>query len=500
MSTATKDFDPNMVPVFPVLNIEVTPSGGALLNGRTLVVDDGQNPTDVAVAAAAAEAALLPGILDAVRVRAVDGAGVAHNMVIRADGTAFDITPPPSAGARPAWWLPAAALAIAVVLGAGVLVTVSIVRSQATPAAPIASTPAPLPGAGSNLPIEAPPGYAQKATWAVPIDERVVPVPTPAGDLLVKTVDGDLALLDAKTGATKWSGKSGGDKLHTFASDGALIAATNTGQEISLWTLPTNGAKDVHLDNAAVKVDLPAQSTVSYDGGAPLVTLPDQTAAFITQGVLTRVDVPIGATALTADQDSVIAVGTDGTWYALTADAEPVVKRLAAPTGSTSLVRTIAAGPTHLAGVWATDRGQRVVLYDLTTATTGRTLVSTGAPGSPGVDLTDGEVIRQEGGDHLTLGAMFIDYSRTPAVVDLGAAFTPKTLTSGHVYGQIADGATDVRITGRDTAFKTTPGSDTAPVTPSAPIATTDTTAYVAAPKVEQFLLYAVPSLTGGKP
>jgi hypothetical protein len=500
VSTKPEEFDPELVPVFPVLNLQVTPEGGALVGGRALVVADGQDPTDAAIQAAAAEAQLLPGDHGAIRVRAVDAAGNVHPMVVRADGTAFDLTPPtPRVATRPTWWLPAAAFAIAVVLGAGVVTTVAVIRSDAAPAAPAGvSTPTPLVGAGANLPIPAPPGYAQQATWAVPVDPQVAPVPTADGDLLAKTTNGDLVLLDAATGRRLWSGNNGGDKLHTFVADGQSIAVSSTGQQLSLWALPDKESKatpGAPVD--PVTVALPSQATVSYDGATPLVTLPDQTAALVTSAGLTRVDVPVGATALAATSTSVIAAGTDGFWYALTPDAQPAAKQLAAPAGTPGvLVRTIAAGGTHLAGVWDTGTpmqpAQRVVLYDLRT---GRAVAD--EAGTPGVDLTQAAVIHQEGGSRLTLGAVLIDYGSAAVVVDLGAAFTPKTLTNGHVYGAIDRASSDVRITGHAATFSTMTETDPGK-TPVEPVATTATTAYIAANKVEKYLLYAVPSLTGG--
>lgn len=510
--TTDDSFDPAQVPVFPVLSLEVTPDGGALLGGRVLIVADGQDPTAVAVAAAAAEAALLPGDHGAIRVRAIDASGAVHAMVIRADGSTFDTTPQ-IAAKHPAWWLPVMAGAAAVVLGAGIVTTVAVVRSDAVPSAPTgASTPAPLVGAGANLPIPAPPGYAQQATWAVPVDAQVPPVPTADGDLLAKNPDGDLILLDANSGRTVWSGAQGGDKLHTFTDDGQSVAATSTSQQISLWALPDKGAKATpNTPVDPVKVALPSQATVSYDGGAPLVTLPDQTAAFVSKGALIRVDVPVGATALTATSTSVIAAGPGDTWYTVTPGQPPVTKHLASVPADASIyanpgpvgwsvVRTIAAGPTHLVAVWQwEDAGnvlhQKVVVYDMGTGQ----VVASGAA-RDGDDLSQVPVLHQDGGAHLVFGSMFVSFTSAPVVVDLGKGFTAKTITNGHVYGQVdRSGTSDMQITGSVVTATTIPAptGDTA-VLPPAPAATTVTTAYVAASKVEKFLLYAVPALTGG--
>ena len=496
MNTADIDFDPNQVPVFPVLNIEVTADGGARLNGRVLPVDPGQDPTEVAVAAAAAEARLLPGDHGAIRVRAVDATGNPHPMVVRADGAAFDLTPARPSGSHPTWWLPAAAAAITVILGAGVIVTVAVVRSNTNSTAPVAATTrAALTGAGANLPIAAPPGYGQQATWAVPVSDQVPPIPTQDGDLLAETTNGDLVLLDAQSGRTLWTGSGGGDVLHTFSGGGQSIAASDTGTTLSLWALPAKDTKTKATITPtavarAVTVALPSQATVSYDGAAPLITLPDQTAAFVSSQGLARVDVPVGAPALAADSSSIIAAGTDGAWYDLTPGAKAVAKHLTPPAGTTGahLLRTIAAGGTHLVGVWATATGQSTTLYDLGT---GKAIASGSSPS--GVDLTSADVLHQPGGNRLTLGPVLVDYGQAPAVVALGATFSPAIVTAGHIYGQVDQSPAEALITGQAVTISAISG--TAPV---AVIATSASTAYVAAAKVEQYLLYAVPT-TGGK-
>jgi hypothetical protein len=239
-----------------------------------------------------------------------------------------------------------------------------------------------------------------------------------------------------------------------------------------------------------VTVALPSQATVSYDGAAPLITLPDQTAAFVSSQGLARVDIPVGATALAADSSSIIAAGTDGAWYDLTPGAKAVAKHLTPPAGTTggALVRTIAAGGTHLVAVWAISTGQAVILYDLTT---GKAVANASSPA--GVDLTSADVVRQAGGNRLTLGPVLIDYDSVPSVVALGATFSPTTVTAGHIYGQVDQSPAEAIITGRTATISAIPGTD-----PVAAIATSASTAYVPTNKVEQYLLYAVPT-TGGK-
>lgn len=500
------EFDPSLVPVFPVLTVELTADGGARLNGRTLPVEPSQSPSDVAMEAAAAEARLMPGDHGAVRVRGVGPDGRVFPLVVRADGAVFELPTATSDAprTRPPWLLPAITSAVALALGGAAIGAVAVARDDAPPAA-VVTTPPPLPGAGANLPVPAPPGYSQRATWAVPISERVTPVATGSGDLLAVDTDGDLVLLDDQTGRVVWSGQDGpaSGELHLLNAEGGELVATATARAVTLWPLaqaatgsgpaPTAGPRAA----APLVVPLPSGASASFDGSAPLVTLADQTAAIITQGALDLVDVPVGASAVSADSDSVVAVSITGTLYDLVPGAdEAVARELARPPGADPRpVRSLGAGADHVIVVWSTGDRQWVVLHDVATG-------AIAAYGATSADLTRAKVVRQQGAGRLTIGPVLVTYgNQDDLVLPLPADLQPEVLTAGHVYGDLERESVDARTTAEGVAVReipvdqlTTPGSPT-----PFPIATSPTHAYVTASKVEQYLLHAVPS-TGGTP
>ncbi|WP_298461196.1 hypothetical protein [uncultured Cellulomonas sp.] len=496
-------FDPTLVPVFPVLTVELTSDGGARLNGRQLTVAPGQNPSDVAMEAAANEARLMPGDRGAVRVRGVDPGGRVFPLVVRADGAVFELPTesPAERGGRPAWLVPAITGAVALVLGGGIVGAAFAVRAETDPApTTTAPPPLPLPGAGANLPVPAPPGYAQRATWAVPVSERVRPVATASGDVLAVRDDGDLVLFDDLTGRVLWTGQDAprSGELHLLDDTGIELAAATAGRTLLLWPLPepaaTTPAPSLRA-TAPVVVTLPSGARASFEGSAPLVTLQDQTAAIITQGALDLVDVPVGASAVAADSDSVLAVSIAGTLYDLVPGAEPVERTLARPPGPDPRpVRSIGAGADHVIVVWAAGDQQWVVLHD----------VSTGAIASyaaTDTDLTRAKSVRQQGAGRLTVGHVLVTFDGATDAVALPAELQPEVVTTGHVYGDLEREPVDVSTDASRAVVEQIPVDELAtPDSPTPfPIATSPSHAYVTASKVEQYLLHAVPS-TGGTP
>lgn len=483
----SEEFDPALVPVFPVLTVQVTADGGALLNGRALPVGPDEDPTDVALEAAAAEARLLPGDCGAIRVRGVTADGTVFPLVVRADGSVHELPVAPQRTARPAWLLPAVAAGTVVVLAGGALGLTTLLRPAPVPtAAPITAAP---PGAGANLPVHAPPGYAQRATWAVPISERVTPTSTTTGDLAVVTAAGDLVLLDDQTGRTLWTGRDAprAGELHLLRSGDVDVIAAASGTTLQMWPIEEGPAK-----TRPFSIEVPRDGEVTFEGSAPLITLPDQTAGLLDRGELTLLDVPVGANAVAADSDSIIAVDLTGTWYDVAPGEDPVAHRLPRPDGAQdSAVRVIGAGGRHIVLVWTVGDDQVVTLHDLVTgadvaqANVGR------------VDLIRAEVLHQPVQEQMMLGTVLIDYSSTPAVVPLMAGLTPEVLTDGHVYGDLDGDRIDAVIDGTQVTAQPATGASAPAADEAFPVATSNTHAYVAAHKRDAFLLHALPTSGG---
>jgi hypothetical protein len=482
-------FDPATVPVFPVLTMELTADGGARLNGRALPVGADQDPTDVALAAAADEARLLPGDYGAIRVRGVAADGTVFPLVVCADGTVHELPTAPDRTPRPDWMLPAIAAAAAIVLAGTTLGVVTALRPGPAPV-PAVTAPTPLPGAGANLPISAPPGFAQRATWSVPITEQIAPVATSTGDLAAVSEDGDLVVLDDLTGHTLWTGhdapRSG--ELHVLRNQGTDVIATASTEALHLWPIgdPAHGPEPV-------SIDLPRGAEVSFAGSTPLVTLPDQTAGLIVHGELTLVDVPVGATAVAADSDSITAVDLTGTRYDLAPGAEPVAYPLPRPAGTEGrAVRAIGAGDRNLVVVWSVGEDQVVTLHDLSTGTE----VAHASAGP--VDLTRAGVLQDPVSARMTVGPVLVTYS-TPAVLPLSAGFDPEVLTAGHIYGDLDGQRVDAVIDGNRVTVRAAPDAAGSGTPEAFPVVVSSTHAYVPARKLEQWLLHAVPT-TGATP
>ena len=73
---------------------EITDDGQATVYGRPITVPDDLTPAAAALAAAAAEAALIPGTADIVRVAATDPSGTTWPLAVTADGRVLQLTEP----------------------------------------------------------------------------------------------------------------------------------------------------------------------------------------------------------------------------------------------------------------------------------------------------------------------------------------------------------------------------------------------------------------------
>ncbi len=477
--------DPKTVPAFPVVNLAMAVDGAVTVDGRPVEVAPGQTPAAAGVAAVAE--LVRDQDLGAVRVRAAAPEGV-FQMVVSADGEAIDTTPPPPAprGPRPRLLLGiGAAAGCVVVLGAATVGVLAIAdEADQPPAQTQTATPEPLPGAGANLPVATPPGFASRATWAVPVDPRSTPLVRDDGSVVVTTPSGDLNMLDPATGRTRWTGTGARGALALSEVQGRHVVAATSSSELHLWPL------DVTDPARTPAVDLPLtarRAEVTHLGSSPLVTLENQTVAVFDGEGLVRRDVPVGADPVLARHDGIVAVGDDA-WWLITADADPVRHALPRPDGAsgaplavsaaddaTLVITWPVAGPTDLAA-----------LVDIATGRiTAQAAVDDAAIGADDVPLHDPT------GQTMTLGTLFVDYSPEPAILEL-PDITP-TAVHGHTILGTVGRAAAVLEAGDDE-----PRIYDESTSATAPLAVTDDYAYVMADKVDQTLLYAVPRTDEG--
>ncbi len=470
--------DPQSVPPFPVVNLRLDADGALFVDGARVVVPEGESPTTVGVQAVAEY--VRAHHLNAVRVRAATPDGV-FQMIVTATGEAIDTTPLPQSVAprrRPLLLAAIGTSVVAVLSLTAVGVALAGGEDPAPPAVTGPTTPASLPGAGANLPVLSPPGFAQKATWALPVAPRSTPTLLADGRVVLTDPDGELRIVDGATATTTWTGSKARAEVTPAEVQGRPVLAASSGEELSLWPLDMS-ADD--WDGSPVTLDLTARGKVTYLGSVPLVALENQTVALFDGDGLTRRDVPVGARPVLATADGVIAVGAD-TWWLVPADGEPQEHKLPRPTGSTGKPLVVsAATDSQLVVTWSTgDDGAVAALIDLTDGT-----IRASSPVEAGAIRADDVPLHDPTGESMTLGSVLVDYSSTPHVAQL-EDITPTAVHGRTVYGSSDRRAAVSASTGTVRVY----GEST---TPALPFAVTDDFAYFVAEKVDQTLLYALP-------
>ncbi|MFF2277921.1 hypothetical protein [Agromyces sp. NPDC058126] len=482
-ATDPREFDPATVPAYPVYTIVVDENGTVTVDGLPVEAADGADPA----AAARARVAELAKAerLAAVRVQATGPDGVTHRMVITQDGTAHElpdpVVPRRKLGAR---GLIIAGVATAAVIGltAG---TTHAVRDALAPEPVAAPTVTTAPGAGAQLPVLAPPGFAQTASWSVQVRKGSTPAMLPDGRVLVVTPDGKLNLLDPDTAEVLWRGSSAprnGAQIAYSTIAGRDVVATASTRELKVWPLDLDTRQ-----TSPVAYELPKGTEVSFLGTSPMVTLPDQTVGIVGADGLTRADVPVTATPVLAAGDQVIAVD-ETHWYRISRQ-ETTASELPRPEGAETIRTVSAAGVDHLIIVWTTDDpGEEVVgLIDLQQGTlvVARTVAAS--------TVGDRDVpVKDPAGTTLTVGGVFVDAGADPAIVPIGR-MTVSAVTGTTVYGTESRAA--VVVDAAAATVEPRPFTDKPiPQEPVAPAIATASTVWVTASKVEATYLYALPT------
>lgn len=485
--------DPALVPVYPVVPIEITADGRALVYGQQIEVPVELTPAQAAIAAAATEAAMLPGMIEAVRVSATGPEGQVWQLVVTGQGHVLDVTPPAQAP-RPAWLMPTVMTTAAALVLGGIAVGTGALASRPPAPAPTATATVAAPvGAGANLPVPPPAGHAPLAAWSVAVSRSVDPVVAPDGTIVAVLSDGRLAQLDPATGRALWAtpAPSGVSDLHLTYLGGQLMAAAKTGGELTMWRLaaprmPVTGPSAAGL-GTGTKVPIPKRGKLQWSPGAPLVVLPDQTAALITQNGAPLLDIPVGAVPAATDGVTMLALDPTGAWWHLAAGQPiPAPTRLTPPVKGVTVQRVEALDVHTVAAVWPTASGPLVAVHDLPT---GKIMERLQLPAT--VDLGNAKRIPSSDGRDFTLGPVLVRDDRT--LTNLGAGMRPKAVLPGHVYAD-DDSRTlvDVQVTGRAVVVVAVPGEDPAVPLGYSP-AGPQGAALVVARKLDTRLLYALP-------
>ena len=483
------EFDPTTVPPFPVVTLDLRDDSSITVNGSPVDIGMDEPPTEAGIAAVA-KIARESG-LAAIRVRATSPDGT-HLMVITADGTPYDITPPDTSAAdatkRRRRLVGGAAVLAMIVVSGGVAGVVVATRPEP---APVATSAAPPPGYLANLPVLAPPGYAQKAAWSLPVQSRSTPLLLEDGRVVVVDNEGNLAILDGANGSVTWRGSggpTGQTGIHVTTVENRPVLATANTTALTLWPLDTDDSARV----PGTSVDLGATGDVSYLGSAPLITLSNQTVALLTEDGVKRVDVPVTSTAILATQDTAVAANAES-WWTIPTSGEPTRSDLPRPSGvDGEPVIISAADDTHLIVVWPTsvDATEVATVVDLAQ----NRIVATSTVPSGSV-RDDTEPIHSPTGETLTLGGIFINYGATPQIVALDE-LTPAVVDGTTIYGTEEREPVAARLEG-DT-FAVSPFTTLSTDDTTVPVAAASDYAYVVAEKVDSTLLYALPRIDEG--
>jgi hypothetical protein len=354
-----------------------------------------------------------------------------------------------------------------------------------------ASPPARLTGG-------APPGFSSAPIWGVPIAAASTALVSADGRVLVLTAGHEAAVVDPADGTVSWHVQAPDDAtgLHLATIDGQRVAAVETPETLTYWSLPAArsvagaAALASAVPSAAVTVRLAAGSKLSWAGPSPLVTMPDGTAAVIRGGEVQRVSLPTGLRPLAADGADVLAVqGRD--WIRQRAGQAPgSTQRLSIPpkAGGSAPIRVENVGGSFLAGIWTSASGPVVAVYD---AHSGAVAVQATFPRA--ANFAQATTIRQPGGDRTAIGPALLEPAQQNLSI-LSPDFTPVALAPGHVYANdVNRGVVDLQIKGP--SFKIVPFAGKSPTIPiGITTVASQSRAIVVVPAGSGWLLCALPS------
>ncbi len=436
------------VPAFPCPEVVVGKDYAEIDGERVPLGDDEADPRSAATAVLVAQARQLRRGQGAIRakVRAADSE-VVWQAIVTAHGELFDATPAPGT-ARSGWsrWRVLAGVSAAVVLLA--VATVAVVASNRTPPPVVtAAAPPPVTGTPTPYPSLPPPGYGGQADWSAPITPGSVPLVAADGTIITVTGDAGspvLAVLDPTTGAPVWTTalprdaatSSTGSGVHLSEIDAHPVVTAATSDGLDWWAL--DGA------HTSGSVSIPAGASVSFAGTSPLVTVPGQRAATITDGHLVDRAVPAGAVALGATGDTVVAANSVGQVWRLgaaTAETPPSPVTVPTPPGAGPLASiagyaglgttTPVAHPEILVASWYTpDPGTRLVgLIDPVTNT------AVGAPlRVPSTGIASGRWQPSPRNLLATVGTVLVD-ARDGVARALSTGWSTTSVTDVAAYG-----------------------------------------------------------------
>lgn len=481
----SNEFDPHAVPPFPVFTIRQSQDGTDTLDGVPIEPAHEEANRERAATDAAAQKGAQQGH-DAVRVRAHLVGGRRVDFVVRTTGEVYDTTAPeepvkPRRRKR-VLVLTAVGLTGALILGGGGAFVLGHTLSTEEPE-PVAATPTPPPGYGTDIPVGLPDTFTTNAAWTAEVNEQALAREMHDGRILTLTADRTLAILDPETGKAQWVGSSAPtdlDEVHETTWQGRRVLASASSQSLSLWPL------DDGEDRAApVTVSLEASADVTYAGTAPLIDLGDYTvlAPATPTREAKRVTLPPGAVPAAVADGAIRSLTDEAVWSTDPETEEHEQVSLDPPKGASgSPEEVIGLSPDHALAQWPQKDSSKsaVALIDLTTGTVAAHATLTRPPSESDPLISDADA------QTAVIGEVFVSYGEDPALVELDG-FDATAIDGRRLYGTEDRAPVTATVTGDGLEIEEYPLYS--PEDPS-PVLVTDEAAYVVHTRVDQTYLY----------
>lgn len=491
--------DPSDVPAFPNYFLRFDAHPGTIeLDGLPIEPAAGESARTAAINAVAIKARTHN--LSAVRLTVEDQDGDQHAMIVTGEAEVIELDDEDedeTKSSRPLWRSPVLLSAVALLVvatagvGAAVALNISAQNQDEEPA------PWQIPGAEVEIPAALPEGYAQTATWSLPVSDGAGAIALPDGRLLTGETDGTMTARDPDTAEPSWIGADGPSDLNDLQpitwDEGHAIATTDN-QSLYVWPLDEQGRDPQPTE--PVTFDLTNRAEVSFTG-YPLISLGDFVVAVpdIDDGepALHEVTIPAGTQPVAATADEVFSIDGDHVHVI------PVNEDEGETAEVTLDVADDHAGnqPTDVwpltdevtLAIWETDdsdEGTHAALFDLSS---GDRLASATIESNP---QANADLMIDHDQQVAILDTLVLDYSDQPHIGTIPALNEP-TIGAEEIYGQTNDGLAAVPLPNEDDPALDEDDLrhyDTISDDDSPPELMTETAAYISAPRLDQTILY----------
>lgn len=498
--------DPNQVPAFPNYFLRFATHPGTIeLDGLPIEPAADESARTAAINAVAIKARTHN--LSAVRVTVEDQDGDQHAMIVTGHGEVIELAQEDDDEAkarRPLWRNPfllsGTALLVVATAGVGAAVALNLSAQDEDDQPP----PWQPPGAEVEIPAALPEGYAQTATWSLPVADRAGAIALPDGRLLTGETDGTMTARDPATAEPSWAGAEGPsdlNELQPITWEGEHAIATTDNQALYVWPLDHQGRDAAPAD--PLTFDLTNRAEVSFTD-YPLISLGDFVVAVphLDDGepALEQVTIPAGTQPVAATATEVVSIDGDQVHVIPVQEGEGEAAEVPLDVAEDHAgdqptdVWPLTDGVTL--AMWETedsDEGTHAALFDLNS---GDRLASATIESTPQANA-DLRIDHEQ--QIAILDTTVLDYSEAPHIGVIPALDDP-TIAGQEIYGQTNDGLAAVPLPDEDDpildeddlSYYDTIGDEDSP-----PELIGDDAAYISAPRLDETILYRADAANG---